>query len=381
MPFKWRKTTDYYMVDNLKYLGQLYPDLFFFYPKNSFYCFTANVIELWNECICKLIKKVKRNLSFLRVKPLTQLFLSPEYKAGRYDIVFMRGSDIVNVRERYRDNKTVVFYESFFIDPVHVDGSNWDAYRDNWSSYVTFMEGLSKEKMIINLRSDYSVSLANKMFPQAKAMFVNLFFPINNTKECMTLSDLTNKHMQLKQEESIKFLFCGMEAKRKGLINLVQAFKKLREKYFDRVELTVISEQASMVIPSINDIEGINNIGAQSHTNALSYFCASHVYIMPSLYETFGLSYIEGLAHGCIVIARDFEPQREILDYGNAGLLVDPFSIDAIFQVMERVVLMNNNERLELARKGFEQFRKKYCFDVVSKHWHETLLLASGMKG
>jgi glycosyltransferase involved in cell wall biosynthesis len=126
------------------------------------------------------------------------------------------------------------------------------------------------------------------------------------------------------------------------------------------------------LFPDISREEGVNYRGALPHEQVLEEFRRAHAYVMPSRYETFGLSYVEGLAHGCVVIARDFEPQREMLDYGRSGLLVNPFSVDDIYAAMSRVVEMNNRERLDWAMRGYEKFLRAYSFETVSRQWYDV---------
>lgn len=372
LPFKLDKNTDYFMVLNFKNLENLYPELSFYYPTSFVFSFFANLINQWNKCVFKLMRLLKKNLRFLCLTPLQKYYLGPEFKPGNFDIVFMRGGDYVDIYKHYNDYETKVLYEALFIDPENIDGCYNDANKSNWQKDVIFMQECAKQNMIINLRSNYSVQLAKKMFPSAKSKFVNIFFPIDNRMERMDMENIRQKHLCLNYNSPICFLICGEEAKRKGLVNLVEAFNALYEKYGDRVKLIVVSGQAESLIPNINEIKGIEYCGALNHIAALKKFAISHVYIMPSLYETFGLSYIEGLAYGCVVVARNFEPQREILDYGQSGFLVNPFSVDEIFSVMEKIVLMSNNERLSWAIKGHKKFLKEYSFEVVSKKWYNV---------
>lgn len=373
LPFRWIKDTDYYMVENFKKLGCVYPDLEFVYPKNLCYSLLANIVEKWNICLNKATRRFKRNFTRFRFRPITQRFLSFDYRSDQYDYVFMRESDYVNIEKCYKKKGTKVFLEALFIDPLNMDGEHWKALQNNWSKQVEFIRECSCRDMIINLRSDYSVKLARQMFPEAKAKFVNLFFPIDNRNEHITEEQLRNKHLNMSDTDELHFLICGKEAKRKGLVNLMEAFVRLRCKYGKRVVLTVISGQAKTLFPDIENMDGVIYRGAVSHDEALQEFSKSHVYVMPSLYETFGLSYVEGLAHGCVVIARDFEPQREILNYGKAGFLVNPFEMDSIYEAMESVVRMKNEERMQIAKRGYDRFINKYHFDVVSKAWHDTL--------
>lgn len=372
-PNKCYRNTDYYMVEKFRKLGELFPDLEFYYPHSRWYGMLGNLIDRWNVLVVRTMRLVNRNLSFLRFSPLERRTLSGEYQSGKFDMIFMRGGEYVDIRKRYADRRTIVFWEALFIDPEHTDGGHWAANKEHWELDVKLLkERSADERTVINLRSDYSIALARRMFPEAKATFVNLFFPIDNRQERMASATIEHKHLSLKPEHPIHFLICGEEAERKGLQHLMAAFRRLRHKYRNRVELTVVSRQAVRLFPDISREEGVNYRGALPHEQVLEEFRRAHAYVMPSRYETFGLSYVEGLAHGCVVIARDFEPQREMLDYGRSGLLVNPFSVDDIYAAMSRVVEMNNRERLDWAMRGYEKFLRAYSFETVSRQWYDV---------
>lgn len=91
-------------------------------------------------------------------------------------MIFMRGGEYVDIRKRYADRRTIVFWEALFIDPEHTDGGHWAANKEHWELDVKLLkERSADERTVINLRSDYSIALARRMFPEAKATFVNLF--------------------------------------------------------------------------------------------------------------------------------------------------------------------------------------------------------------
>lgn len=70
------------------------------------------------------------------------------------------------------------------------------------------------------------------------------------------------------------------------------------------------------------------------HLPALYSGALAVVYV--SLYEGFGLPALEGMACGAVPIAADNTALPEVV--GDAGLLVDPFAVDAIGAAMKRLV-------------------------------------------
>ena len=84
-------------------------------------------------------------------------------------------------------------------------------------------------------------------------------------------------------------------------------------------------------------------------------------FVYPSYFEGFGLPPLEAMKCGTPVIAGNRASLPEVV--GDAGLLVDPFDIDAIAAAISNVI-DNPNLRITLRAKGLDRAR---MFD-----WKET---------
>jgi glycosyltransferase involved in cell wall biosynthesis len=95
-----------------------------------------------------------------------------------------------------------------------------------------------------------------------------------------------------------RFLFVGQGIQRKGLHHLLRAWRALG---LVDAQLTVV---ASVMDPGIAALAGENVrlLGRQTRAELLRLYGESHVFVMPSLVEGFGLVYLEALAAGCYSI-------------------------------------------------------------------------------
>lgn len=128
-------------------------------------------------------------------------------------------------------------------------------------------------------------------------------------------------------------LFAGHEAKRKGLSRVYDALSRLPASVRRRIHLTVVSRFADGPIctPALPNIRIEQSA---SHDRVLQLMRASHVLVMPSLFESYGFVYLEAMANGAVPIVPDWEVQREIVEDGKAGIVTggEPRDIAYVLQ-------------------------------------------------
>lgn len=121
-------------------------------------------------------------------------------------------------------------------------------------------------------------------------------------------------------------LFLGTIQPRKNAIKLVQAFRLLKEQgYKGKLVLAGnigwMAEETLQVIKSSPDYQDIVLTGYVSDEARLALYRGADVYVLPSLYEGFGVPAIEAMAAGTPVAVANNSSLPEVV--GNAGLLFD----------------------------------------------------------
>jgi glycosyltransferase involved in cell wall biosynthesis len=99
---------------------------------------------------------------------------------------------------------------------------------------------------------------------------------------------------------------------------------------------------------------------------------SSHVLVLPSTTEGFGIVLIESMAAGTPVIAADIPALREVTANGKAGLLFPPRDIKELTMKLGEL-LTNQNLQRRLIRRGFEQ-AKKFTWDHIAQETEKILL-------
>jgi glycosyltransferase involved in cell wall biosynthesis len=95
--------------------------------------------------------------------------------------------------------------------------------------------------------------------------------------------------------------------------------------------------------------------GYVSDADVQSLYEEADVFVYPSLYEGFGLPVLEAMACGCPIIASNISSLPEVV--GGAGLLVDPYDVEALAQAIS-TVLKDDDLKREMSVKSVAQARK-----------------------
>jgi len=170
-------------------------------------------------------------------------------------------------------------------------------------------------------------------------------------------------------------LYVGSEQPRKNLSSLLKAFQHIKmDKRFKDLKLIKIGSPGleydrNTTLKIIHDLNLQNEViftGFISEAELPIYYSNAICFILPSLYEGFGLPLLEAMACGCPVIASNITAIPEVI--GDAGILIDPLNENEIAGTIEQL-LTDNKLREDLIERGFKQ-GKKFSWDVTA---HETL--------
>lgn len=177
-------------------------------------------------------------------------------------------------------------------------------------------------------------------------------------------------HFSRKKSELYRILTVSSFAYHKNLDRLVEAFARVKRKY-PRASLTVVglSGKAESLIKDcvvrfrlVNTVKIINNISDRQIQNQ---YRQANLFVMPSLYEGFGLPVVEAMASGLLVACSNTTSLGEI-GKGKA-VLFDPTSITSISNALTRAINLKGKKLNELRDKG-SSFAKSLTWRKVVDH-------------
>jgi glycosyltransferase involved in cell wall biosynthesis len=107
----------------------------------------------------------------------------------------------------------------------------------------------------------------------------------------------------------------------KGGRELLAAFRCLRE-VVKHVSLTIVGPVPQWFRAACDATSGVVCTGPIPRTQLEQTYREAHIYVMPTSSDTFGMVFLEAMAHGLPVVALDRAYTREVIRHGETGLLV-----------------------------------------------------------
>ena len=192
------------------------------------------------------------------------------------------------------------------------------------------------------------------------------------------------KEMDAKDEETV-ILFVGT-FERKGLFTLLPALRNLRNQEFKKpFVLWVVGdgplEKAKAAVHRLGLENKVKFTGHRKDVNR--FFQGADVFILPSLYDPFGLVGIEALATGLPSIVSEASGVKKLIKDGYNGFTIrDADSVDQVTEALDR--LLTQPDLSELSRHARESVKGSSWNDVwpaYEKLFKEVALRKSGRAG
>lgn len=138
----------------------------------------------------------------------------------------------------------------------------------------------------------------------------------------------------------------------------------LHKIFLDYVKRAVPDAELWMVSDACEAGPGVRWLRAPSDTELIDLLKRSWIFCLPSVYEGFGIPYLEAMAHGVPVVATPNVGAQKLLDDGKYGVLVDDE------QLANRLVrlLTDKGQRESLARAGRSRAQDYTWNRIAERH-------------
>lgn len=269
-------------------------------------------------------------------KPRPDVFFSTTHYAPRFCSV----SSVISVMDL-----SYIHYPYLFKKTDFYQLKLWTSYSIRQAKRIITISNSSKDDIIkyYNLEPDK----VKVIYPGTKKIS-NLKTQISNVDKLREKYKLTKKYI----------LFVGTLQPRKNIERLVEAFAKFKS---EDLELVIIGKKGWMYEEILKSPQKFK---VENHVKFLDYvpdedmpefYKNAIFFVLPSLYEGFGLPVLEAMKYGCPVLASNVSSLPEA--GGQAALYFDPEDVDDIVNKM-KLVLDDKKMREIMREKGFEQVKK-----------------------
>ena len=258
----------------------------------------------------------------------------------------------------------MVIWETFFLGEDYSLVPDPEFKRSGSNFWVRQAEVYGPKVDVISVRGSRSVELLRKMYPEFAHKVVDLGFVKPEYRIC---DEGAIRQRQMLNDQ-IELLFVGHLAELKGLGELLTACKLLRDTGCRNFHLTIVSGLLNSPKVKIPNEDWVTWHRSLPHDKVMALMRRAQVFVLPSKADTYGLVYHEAMANGCVVCVRDAEPQREFVDYGKAGVLVDYRDVRGLAERL-RAVVEDPARRVELATLGLRRYKEMYSQDTIRRNW------------
>jgi len=282
-------------------------------------------------------------------QPKPDVFFSPTHYAPRFSPV----PTVVSVMDL-----SYLYFPEMFTKSDLLQLRNWTAYSVRKAKRVLTISNSSRDDII----KEYALS-ESKVF----TTYLGIKEPVSLEPHVYSMNELKAKY----QISDNYILFVGTLQPRKNITRLIEAFSKIASSK-ENLELIIVGKKGWLYEEILekpkelgieDKVKFLDNVGDDE---LVLFYKHALCYVLPSLYEGFGLPVLEAMQHNCPVITSNVSSLPEA--GGDAALYVDPEDVDDIAEKIKKLI---NDESLrkELIAKGKEQV-KKFSWEKTAK---ETL--------
>ncbi|MDZ7692687.1 MAG: glycosyltransferase family 1 protein [Balneolaceae bacterium] len=245
----------------------------------------------------------------------------------------------------------------------------YNYFRQAYRIFSTYRSCKSSAK-IISISENTKKDLVNKfkVDPQKVAVIYQSYGvePVQNGASEETLN---------KQGEY--FLFVGKGLPHKNLNTVLEAFHQYKKEHGDQIQLVIVGEGNEDIVREFQHSQALEEHiivkGYVSNEELRQLYQGAFCFLMPSIYEGFGLPLIEAMAYGLPIISSNAACLPEITQ--GQVLYHDPRNVQELKECMKRIVnseevrremtskypdILNSYTWKKTASKTFEVYRQLY---------------------
>lgn len=285
-------------------------------------------------------------LNLYTQRPVPNVFFSPNHYGPRFSSI----KTAISIMDL-----SFVYFPELFTKKDLYQLTNWTKYSAIKAKKIFTISEHSKNDII----KTYAVDPKNVVVTHLGIKGVSEAGKTSNMEDLKKKFGINKKYI----------LFVGTLQPRKNIERLVEAFSKLSEK---DLELVIVGKKGWLYEPILaspakyNVEDRVKFLDFVENEDLPAIYSNALCFVLPSLYEGFGLPVLEAMKFGCPVVTSNVSSLPEA--GGDAALYFDPESAEDIAKTIEKVIT-DEKLRQEMIKKGYNQI-SKFSWEKTAK---ETL--------
>ena len=187
------------------------------------------------------------------------------------------------------------------------------------------------------------------------------------------IQEIPYKRMK-RNHSKLNLLFISNLKLAKGILDMIEALGNLTLKN-DLFSLKIVGDSVNVTKEELQSLikkKGLQNVeilGGCYGEKKNKILEKSDVLIFPTKTknECFPLVILEAMQFGLAIISTNNGAIPEMLDYGDAGLIVDTGDVDGLTESIEKLIL-DENLRMTISQNAYRKFKKEYTLKIFEKN-------------
>lgn len=174
-------------------------------------------------------------------------------------------------------------------------------------------------------------------------------------------------------EKNIRFLFIGRIMKAKGIDELLEAAKQVKE-INKNVEFHIVGfceEEYSEKLSALNDSGIICYHGRQDDVH--KFINDSHAIILPSYHEGISNVLLESAASGRPILASNVTGCKETFDEGVSGIGFEVKSVEALINAIQKFIDLPYEKKKQMGIAGRKKMEQEFDRSIVINAYIEQI--------
>jgi len=331
------------------------------------YLFTQSFLNK-NSLVPKNIKHFKNfNYQYLICKKIALPFRNGIYKFVKKKKPNLIHSHGIWLATNYWTSK--VAYDFNIPHVIHTRGmlSRWSILNKNLKKKLAFF--LYQKKILINA----SVLIATSELEYQDIRNIGLTNPVAIIPNGVSFS---KEHISDdKKKSSNSVLFLSRVEKKKGLINLLYAWEKIKPQNW-RLQIAGPDQdghldEIKIISKNLKIDQYIDYLGYINDELKEKIFRQSDLFVLPSFSENFGIVVAEAMSFGLPVITTNKTPWHDLNKF-KCGWCID-IGIDSLVLALKSAFSLSDNQRLAMGERG-RQYIQRYNWQNIAHDMKLTYL-------